>query len=553
MRGRGSLRRCPGSVSTRRRPHPAVLLSAVVAFVGAVVAELVPWVGGDLVAQRWWQSWAASGGGQPVDLGWYAGSPAVSYSLAAPWVLAAVGPAVAGVASTVVGSGATTALLVRARALRPHTAGVLAAAMFAANQLSGRTTFGLGAAMGSLALLAAGSRARASRRRPLAGVLAVSSGALSPVAAVLLALAAAAWWLGAQPASPAGSSRSRRPVGARGRGLVGPPVGRAPDVVVVVVGAVLPLVVMRLLGGASGLTPSSAHQMVAAIAATVLVLLLVGADQPVLRMGAALTGGLLVATWLLADPIGSNATRIVLLFAVPVLVATARRDRLVVGLAAVLVTWLLPPLVTRDLVARDPVATERVSAPLLAELDRLGPVGRVEIVPLADHSDAALAQHVPIARGWTRQLDVVRNPLFYDGSLDAGSYLTWLRARGVSYVASSTQRPDWAGRAEAALVRSGVPGLTEVWSDDTWSLYEVDGPGVVLAGPGRVTGSDRRTLTVEVSGAGTVELALFWNPRLTVVGQGCLAAGEADGTVLLRSTGPGTATITSAWQPAGHC
>ena len=532
---RESLPRCPPP-APRRRTVPAAALAAVVGLLGGVVVELLPVVGGDLVAQRWWMSWAASAGGQPVDLAWYAGSPAFSYSLLAPWVLTLLGPAVAGVLSTTAGAGATTTLLARAGAVRTPGVAVTAALAFLANQLSGRTTFAMGTAVALLALvLVRAPRGRTTRvptrtRRLGAAALAAVSGALSPVTAVLLGLAAVAWWSADGPRSRPGW-----------------------DVAALLVGAGLPLAAMLALDAAGGPMTGSAHQMLAATLAALVVLAVAGRRLPVVRTGAALTVLLLVATWLLPDPMGSNSTRMVLLFAVPVLVAVPGRTPAVVGLAAVLVTWLLPPLVPQDLVTRDPAVQAATAAPLLAELADRGPVGRVEVVPLTDHSDAAMGQEVPLARGWTRQLDVARNPLFYDGSLDAGTYLDWLRARGVSYVALSTQRSDWAGRAEAALVRSGVPGLQQVWSDGTWTLYAVDVPGVVQAGPAQVVRSGRRELELAVGAAGDVTLSMFWDERLTLVGDGCLAPGPTPGTVVLRATAPGPVTVTSAWWPTGHC
>jgi hypothetical protein len=520
---------------------PAAALAAAVGLLGGLAVELLPVVGGDLVAQRWWMSWAASAGGQPVDLAWYAGSPVFSYSLLAPWVLTLLGPAVAGVLSTTAGAWATTTLLARAGAVRTPAVAVTAALAFLANQLSGRTTFAMGTAVALLALvLIRAPRVRAPRvraprvpvrtRRLGAAALAAVAGALSPVTAVLLGLAAVAWWWADAPRSRPGW-----------------------DVVALLVGAAMPLAAMLALDAAGGPMTGSAHQMLAATLAALVVLAVAGRRLPVVRTGAALTALLLVATWLLPDPVGSNSTRMVLLFAVPVLIAVPARTPVVVGLAAVLVTWLLPPLVPQDLVTRDPAVQATRAAPLLAELASRGPVGRVEVVPLGDHSDAAMGQQVPLARGWTRQLDVARNPLFYDGSLDADTYLDWLRARGVSYVALSTQRPDWAGRAEAALVRSGVPGLQQVWSDGTWTLYAVDGHGVVQAGPAQVLSSGRRELELAVEGPGDVTLSMFWDRRLTLVGEGCLAPGPTPGTVVLRATEPGTVTVTSAWWPTGHC
>ncbi len=65
----------------------------------------------------------------------------------------------------------------------------------------------------------------------------------------------------------------------------------------------------------------SAHQMLAAVLAALVVLAVVGRRLPVVRVGAALTVLALLAAWLVPDPMGSNTTRLVLLFAVPVLVA----------------------------------------------------------------------------------------------------------------------------------------------------------------------------------------------------------------------------------------
>lgn len=516
-----------------RRLDP-LLTTAVLALVVAVLVELLPWVGGDLVAQQWWASWAASGGDHPVDLGWYAGSPAVSYSLLSPWVLSWAGTAVPGATATVVGATATSALLRRAGAVRPVVAGATAALTFGADQLSGRTTFALGLAVGLLALCVAGSRwPRVSRLAVTAGLAAVA-GSLSPVVAVFLALAAVAWVAGAG-----------RPVRHLGPGVA------------LVLGAALPLATMVGLGAVGGPMPGSAHQMAAAVLAALVVLAVLGPDQTVTRVGALLTAAGLLLAWAVPDPVGSNATRLVLLFAVPVLVGLARRDRVLVTLAAALVTWLLPPLVPGDVSDRgglDDAVAQTGAAGLLTELERRGPVGRVEVVPLATHRESLLADAVPLARGWTRQLDVARNPLFYDGSLDAGSYLGWLRDRGVSWVALADRRTDWAARDEAALVRRGVPGLRAVWSDGTWTLYAVDGSGLVLSGDAVLTGSDRRSVTLTAAAAGRVELSLSWSDHLTVTaGDACVAPGATPGTVVVQVRTAGPVTISSAWRPRGHC
>src|SRR3954447_9319613 len=168
---------------TTRRPtlrHP-VVVAAVCALVVAVAVEAAPVVGGDLAAQTWWASWASSSG-RPVDLGWYGGVPVASYSLLSPWAGAVLGLPLAGILGTVLGAAATTALLGRLRPApaRWTVAGGVAAATWAANQWSGRTTFGLGAAVAVLALVAAGGRRRSAG--PVGAVLAAVAGATSPLA-----------------------------------------------------------------------------------------------------------------------------------------------------------------------------------------------------------------------------------------------------------------------------------------------------------------------------------------------------------------------------------
>ena len=83
---------------------------------------------------------------------------------------------------------------------------------------------------------------------------------------------------------------------------------------------------------------------------------------------------------------------------------------------------------------------------------------------------------VPLARGWQRQLDVERNPLFYDGRLTPGRLRRWLRA---TRPWPSSPSRGWTstapGARRRALVTAGrVPGLRLVWRSADWRLYVVD-------------------------------------------------------------------------------
>ena len=505
-------RRAPPPSAVRGLTSRPVAVAAACALVFALVVEVAPVVGGDLAAQAWWASWALSFG-SPVDFGWYGGVPVASYSLVSPWIGALLGLPLAGILGTVLGAASTTALLGRLRPVpaRWTAAGVVAAATWAADQWSGRTTFGVGAAVGTLALLVV-SRPAGRGARPVGAALAVLAGATSPLASVFLLVAAAAWWCGTRVAPPAGRFRGR-PAGPWW----------------IAAGALLPVGAARLLGAVSGPEPFSTHQALGAMAATGL-------------------------TWALSSPLGSNSVRLVLLFAAPVIVAVARTEWPATLLAALAVLWLLPPVLMDDFEARDTGPARERAAPLLQELAERGPVGRIEVVPMHGHEDSTeVAATFPLARGWLRQLDTVRDRLFYDGSLDAPRYLRWLRDTGASYVALPSGPLDWPAGGEAALLRRGVPGLREVWADRSWRLFEVPGGGVLGAG-GSLVASDRSRMVVDVAAGGHVEVALWWSRWSSVEGpSGCIRPGNRRGWTTLVADRPGRYVLTSSWNPSGRC
>jgi hypothetical protein len=524
----------------RRLTSSPVALAAAGALVLALLVEAAPLVGSDIVAQAWWASWASSVR-TPVDLGWYGGVPVVSYSLLSPWAAALLGLPLLGILGTVLGTATTTALLGRLRPSpgRLTAAGLVAAVTWAADQWSGRTTFGIGAAVACLALVVAGRRAGWGARLGGAGLAAVAS-AVSPVAALFLLLAAAAWWWGGRPVGAGGWSTRLRAGPAAAWWIAG--------------GALVPVGGARLLGAVGGNQPASAHQMLAALAATGLTAALVASAHRVLRAGLALTALLLLATWLIPNPVGSNSVRLVLLFAAPLVIAASRARQPVPLLAALAAGWLLPPLLVADLVPRSTAGAEARATALVQELASRGVVGRVEVVPMHSHEESlAVGRRVPDARGWLRQLDTARAPLFYDGSLNAAGYLRWLRAAGVSYVALPDGRLDYEAWPEAGLLRAGVPGLREVWSDRSWRLFEV-ADGGMLRGNATLVSRDRSRLVLDVPAAGRFEVAVWWSRWSSLSGPGgCVGPGDQNGWTSLTVQRPGRYVVTSAWRPTGRC
>ena len=132
----------------------------------------------------------------------------------------------------------------------------------------------------------------------------------------------------------------------------------------------------------------------------------------------------------------------------------------------------------------DPALSVEFYAPLLDQLAARGADGPIEVVPSLRRGEAAfVAPVVATARGWSRQVDIRRNPIFYDGTLNAATYRGWLDDNAISYVAIANGPYEWAATDEAALVRRGLSYLQPVWSDRAWTLYAVTSPRPVAIVP----------------------------------------------------------------------
>jgi hypothetical protein len=141
------------------------------------------------------------------------------------------------------------------------------------------------------------------------------------------------------------------------------------------------------------------------------------------------------------------------------------------------------------------------------------------VVPLHTHWEAAgVAPYVNLARGWNRQADVERNPLFYDGTLTASTYREWLSNWSVGYVVLPAIEPDSAGIAEARIITAGQTWLPLVWQDADWSVYRVEGSDPLASAPATVTYAGAATLVVNLPTAGSAVLRIAWSPWLGIAG-----------------------------------
>ncbi len=473
---------------------------------GLLHLALLPEAGTDLAAQLARASFAREAPLTPVDLSWYSGVHPYGYSLLAPAVMAVVGVRLTGVLCAV----AVAVLFARLtkESERPLRVAFLGGVFAVANSLSGRTTFALGAVAALAALLLL-------PRRPWASVAAVLTALLSPVAAAFLGLIAAVLVL------------HRRP-GGWTLGLA----------------CAVPVVTLAILFPGGGVQPFDAA--VAVPTAVVALALLIMTADPLVRSGSALY---LVAVLVLAvtdDPFGSNIQRLGALTAVALLLATSRRGpTLVLAVSVSLLGWQLDPV--RDDLRFGPGPPLGALTRQLVALDSQ----RVEVVAARDHRESfEVAAQVPLARGWSRQLDVRDNSLFYEGTLGPQEYVGWLADHAVDHVAVPRDTVlDYGSTREAALLRGRVAGLEEVWSDRDWVVYAVADATPIADTV--VVSSGRTSLVLRAQQAGLVQVRLRWSRWLSLAGPGCL---ERDGDeVRVRFARAGDVTVGSSLRPRGHC
>jgi hypothetical protein len=326
----------------------------------------------------------------------------------------------------------------------------------------------------------------------LTAVLAVVATLCSPVAGLFVEVLAAALYL-------------------TGRRRLAYLIAPGPPIVVGVTSLLFPF---------SGVQPFPWYAALVTTATAVTVALLVPPAWRVVRAGAWVYAVGVALCWALPTPIGSNVERLALLSGAAVLVCAAtsgsRHTTLAYLAAAALACWTLAQPIHSVI----GTATGNDAQALIGELRQLDAErGRVEVVPLRTHWEASgLAPYVNLARGWNRQADVQRNPLFYDGTLTPASYRRWLQNWSVGYVVLPTTTPDSAGIAEARIVTAGPEWLSPVWGDANWRIYQVQDSVPLVSAPATVTYAGPATLTVHLPSAGSAVLRIAWSPWLAIEG-----------------------------------
>jgi hypothetical protein len=503
--GPGSTEAAPRTRLSRFLRHPVALTTALSGVLHLVWFFTFANSGGDLAAQDAWAEFVGRHPDSAYNLAWYGGMHPVSYSVVSPYLMSVLGVRTTMMIAGTISAGLLTMILIRSRAVRkplwPALAGVFA---LLCNAASGRVTYGLGMVF---ALAAAAvvfcwpHRWRYKRwaKALCAAPLAALATAASPVAGLFVGLVAVALFL-----------QKRRP-GAYALGI-------APTVVVAVSAWLFPF---------SGTQPMAFYSVILPLLYAVLVFVLVPREWTTVRITSAVYGIGVLLVWLISSQIGSNITRLAMLFAGVVLLAALpfavprSRKWYAIVLALVGFTGWIGFKSVDDIVHTTPAASwARELAPLVNQLQVVGAEkGRVEVVPARSHREAsALAPYVNLARGWNRQADMERNPLFYDDTLNSANYHEWLQRWAVHYVVLPKGEPDGdGGERERELVQRGMPYLRQIWGDANWQLFAVTDPAPLAEPNAVVDRAEQGELTIEVKKAGRILIRIPYSPWLSIV------------------------------------
>jgi hypothetical protein len=469
------------------------------------------------------------------DNNWYAGHYIPDYSLIFPALAYLLGLHGSGVLAVVLSTVIFRCIIAAHADSRVALATTLFALGAAGDLFIGRITFAFGVTIGLASVLAL-----MRGHYVWSALLSLACAAASPVAGSFLLLAAGA------------DVMTHRRV-ARAATLAVP--------------AVTLTVVLVLLFPEGGYEPFALTSLLAAVAATLALSLLLAPEQRLLRHGAQLYMVALLLSYFLKTPMGSNVVRFGVLFAPATLAGCVRVtdvqrvvDRLryrwrgvrhghadpplvgrapamwMIGVVGVLlVAWQINgPLAQSAEASANPASYYSFYVPVIRYLDRRskGQPMRIETPFTRSHWDATfLGERFDLARGWERQLDTNYDALFYAARLTAQAYHAWLLENGVSFVALSDAPLDFSSVQEAAMIRRGLPFLHEVFQSRNWRVYAVIGARPLASGPGQLTAMDGDGFTLHAKHAGTFVVRVHYNPYWKLVsGVGSVTEGQGGWT-----------------------
>ncbi len=517
----GVAHRTPVDLPTQRLPAaPLGVLGAAIALLAwLTVAPRTP----DLAAAAYRLDLFKHVGLAVYDEHWYAGHDVPGYSVLFPPLAWLLGLRAVGALSVLVSTLCFERLTVARFGLAGRWASLAFALAAVGDVWIGRLAFALGLAFALAAVLALVDKegrdegGEVSRSRiVVAVVLAAASGAASPVAGLLLALAALS------------ESLWRR----------------SPRALLVLgVPAAFVALALAVLFPEGGFEPYPTLSFIATAAVVLGFAWALPRGNGMLRLGAGVYLLACVFFLFVSTPMGSNIERYGVLLAGPLLICAVWRRGTALSASsralaivafcgwAVWAAW--GPVRETLAVAGSPATNGAFYAPVERFLDAhaRGPV-RIEVPLTRTHWETAeLAPRVSLARGWEKQLDERYDGVLLSPRLSAASYRRWLDEQAVSYVALPDVQLDPSSAREGELISAGLPYLRKVYSSRHWQIDEVHAPTPIASGPGRLVSLGHDSFTLDVAQPGSFLVRVRYTPYWTISrGAGCVQRGAGDWT-----------------------
>jgi hypothetical protein len=504
------------------RTFPATGLAAALVLIWLLVDPRTP----DLAAQVYRAGLFERGGFAVWDDHWYAGHALPGYSLLFPGLAALVGLRTVAALSVLASAALFERLVLGVYGPAARWGAVWFAVAAVGDIWLGRLTFALGVSFAVAAVLAlARGRLRG------AALLAALCAAASPVAGVLLGLAALTDVL---------ARRSPRAL------------------LALVLPAAVVVVPLALLFGEGGFEPFPIRSFAAVAAVTLLFLWALPSGEHLLRTGGVVYVLACVLALVIHTPLGSNIERYAVLIAGSLLLCAWLRDpsqpgvarrfssgrstlRLSIALVGIAVFTVWGPVRETAAVAGNESTQASYYAPVVDFLARVeappAPPVRVEVPLTRSHWEAALlAPTVSLARGWEKQLDERYDGVLLLKTLTAGAYDRWLHEEAVSYVALPDTPLDPSSAREGTLIKGGLPYLRLVFTSRHWRIYLVLDPTPLLAGPGALTSFSNDSFALRASAPGRflvrIHYTRYW---MITAGSGCVSAAPGGWTAVTTS------------------
>jgi hypothetical protein len=458
------------------------------------------------------------------DNGWYGGHSTLNYSVISPALDALMGPLTVVALSGLLSVAVFTDITRRHFGNQALVGSIWFGVGTVADLVVGRVAFSLGLL---LALLAVSAVQREHVR--WAALFGLGAALASPIAGLVIAVAAAAWGL---------SDRHNRWSGAA-----------------IAAASLTPIAVMTVLFNDNGQFPYEIWALGWDLVVAATVFIAARRTHIAIRYGAALYALAAIGAYVIPTSLGGNISRVGQFVAGPVLACLIPRRRLLLaGLAAPLIAWQWIPALGELAFARtDPSSTRTYFSPMTDFVKSRSPLpGRVEVPFTRGHWEAAyVADQVMLARGWQRQLDIEFNPQFYDGFvLTADNYRAWLQDNAVEYVALPDAVLDASSSQEAALLRHGLPYLEPVWHNAHWQVWHVDGYLGLVHGPASVSAVTAASVTLHTMDTATsepIDLKMRWSAHWHLDTAGCVQP-DGNGWTRVRDVPPGsTVHLTQDW------